>query len=70
MGPLWAVLGCSWGLYGRSWAALRAGSWVGLGPCVGGLGFSDHGLEAYLEALEAALGRSFRFPRGEGCDLL
>ena len=54
-GPLWAVWGRYRGLCGRSWVAI--GAPVGsLGPLSG--------------PLRAVLGRSFRFPRGEGCDLL
>ena len=42
-GPLWAVLGCSWGLCGRSWAALGAsvgGPGRPLGPLWAVLGHS------------------------------
>ena len=65
VGPVWAVLGCFYGLCGRSWVALGASvgglvlllglrrwSWAALGAYVGGLGL-------LLGLLLAVLGRSW-----------
>ena len=71
-GPLWAVLGRSRGLCGRSWTALGAGvgglgplsglcgrSWAALGASVDGLGLLSGPLAAVLGSSRGLCGRSW-----------
>ena len=71
-GPLWAVLGRSRGLCGRSWTALGAGvgglgplsglcgrSWAALGASVDGLGLLSGPLAAVLGRSQGLCGRSW-----------
>ena len=62
LGPLCAILGRSWSLCWRSWAALGSylgGLWGALGPYVGGLG-------PLLGPMFAVLGRSWGYVGGPG----